>query len=279
MITKTKISDRVSFYTSSSGLTNGTIIESEKGIVIVDSMIVPKDSKAFYEEIKKIGKPIKYLINTHWHSDHCYGNRFIAEKETIIIAHQDYLETLKAEKEELGKKSDYITDQKNLIFPQITFSNSLTLDMGFNIEIHNMPGHSFDSIIVYLPEEKILIAGDTILNSDGIKLALPYFYWGDIDLLCYSLEKIGMYDIELIIPGHGVQVTPDKIRFDLTYLNNLKELFYQFLSKNKNLELIDLQKSVLDKIILEECLPGAKKEDFWVTDIHKFNLQKLLKEM
>ena len=137
-------------------------------VVVVDSLATVGLTQRFKEEIRKItDKPIRYLINTHHHGDHTYGNHVFAG--ATIISH-DYC------RRELTEARMMDPNLLNTIFPEfdfrgiavtpahITFDKQLTLHMdGREVRLlHFGPGHTIDDIIVHLPDEGIVFAGDFI---------------------------------------------------------------------------------------------------------------------
>ena len=114
MLTINKISDNITLFSGTS-FVNSVLIEFEKFLIVIDTMLLPKDSKELSLLIKKKNKPIKYILNTHWHSDHCYGNRFIKDENTLIIAHKRFLETITAEKNTLYPNHKKFINKSNFV--------------------------------------------------------------------------------------------------------------------------------------------------------------------
>ena len=70
------------------GLTNAGIIVGDEGVMIIDSLRVPSFARALIEDVRKItSKPIKYVIDTHSHWDHSWGNEEFPD--ATIIGHQN----------------------------------------------------------------------------------------------------------------------------------------------------------------------------------------------
>jgi len=91
----TKIADNVYSYVDTKSSTpqnsygaNAGIILGRDGIVVVDTLISSKEAKRFIKDIKAISKkPIKYVINTHYHLDHTFGNSEFKKIGALIISH------------------------------------------------------------------------------------------------------------------------------------------------------------------------------------------------
>ncbi|OGN97687.1 MAG: hypothetical protein A2Z77_04805 [Chloroflexi bacterium RBG_13_51_36] len=183
---------------------NAGFIVGNDYVVVVDSLATVDLTQRFRDEIRKItDKSIRYLINTHHHGDHTYGNHVFAG--ATIISHD------RCRRELMGTA---IMDPGllNTIFPEfdfrgiaatpahITFDKHLTLQMdGREIRLlHFGPGHTVDDIIVYLPEEGIIFAGDFIfLYSTPLGMEGSFAGW------LKNLDAMAKLDARVYIPGHG----------------------------------------------------------------------------
>ncbi len=245
---------------------NATIINCGVFFILVDSLLLPKDSFALSEYIKSLNLPLKFIINTHWHSDHCYGNKFIAQNETIIISHKDCLNTLITEKNMFKPEKKSIVERNNLLLPMLKISEKIDLNFPVKFSIIPTPGHSSDSICLYFSDQKTLISGDTILSHPENFSSIPYFFWGNPYQLRKSLKVLEVLDIETILSGHG-EVNDKMLLYEhLVYLDNLINLFEQKVS-HSNEDIL--------KIKAEDCLPILTTRPLWVKEMHEFNLLKL----
>jgi cyclase len=183
---------------------NAGFIVGNDYVVVVDSLATVGLTRKFRDEIRKVtDKPIRYLINTHHHGDHTYGNHVFAG--ATIISH-DYC------RHELIEQGIRDPDLMNAIFPEfdfrgiavtpadITFDKHLTLHMDEREVrmLHFGPGHTAGDIIVYLPKESIIFAGDFIfLYSTPLGMEGSFAGWlGNLN----TMESMGA---QTYIPGHG----------------------------------------------------------------------------
>lgn len=186
-------------------------------------------AKTIYGYAKNI-KPDNQIIaiNTEPHFDHIGGNCFFQEMGVDIYGH-DNLNRTNEELEEI--KSDYkraITNklrrdasEENLFFyntkvvnPNKTIVSDFILELGgLDVQIVLTPGHTSMNLCVYVPTEKILYSGDTIVTGyipnmeDGCKED-----WKDWLL---SLEKIKKFLPEIVVPGHGEILRGNQIEEEL----------------------------------------------------------------
>ncbi|MBW2651633.1 MAG: MBL fold metallo-hydrolase [Deltaproteobacteria bacterium] len=196
-------------------------IVTDEGVVVVDTQLIPFFANEMIKEIKAItNKPIKYAINTHWHTDHVGGNEAFLP-QTRIIAHEFTRKIIakRRKEQEEGKVDENLKQLGEFKFtpPDITFDESMTLYMGNTvIELKFFGGgHSGGDIVVYLPKEKVLFSGDLFIKGSGLP---DYRDDSNIDKLISSLRKMQSLDIEKIISGHmdiaekkDIQTSIDKL--------------------------------------------------------------------
>ena len=108
---------------------NAGIIIGKDGILVVDSLISAKKADEFLKDIRTISdKPVKYVVNTHSHLDHCFGNAEFEKRGTVIVAHQRSREDLQTNGEATMKRAKAygLTDDDlegtTIAVPKITFT-------------------------------------------------------------------------------------------------------------------------------------------------------------
>ena len=222
---KERVSENVYWFQSEvyAQVTAGAII-GPQWAVLVDTLM-PEETpyiKHFLES--ELMVPVRYVINTHHHADHSWGN-CLFPNATIIgheLCRKNMIErSMTALAEAIESGSDF----KDICImpPDITVSKgSVFLRIGKKqIQIFATPGHSDDSVAVLLEEDRILFAGDSFMP-------VPFFVGGNYDVLTYTLERYGNMGLENIIQGHGDIILrgeiEEKIQANLEYLNYLKKL-------------------------------------------------------
>jgi glyoxylase-like metal-dependent hydrolase (beta-lactamase superfamily II) len=210
----TKIADGVYSYVDTKNSTpqnsfgaNAGIIIGKDGIVVIDTLVSSKEAKRFIKDIRAISKkPIKYVVNTHYHLDHTFGNADFKGLGTVIISHINDSNNLKAHGETALKNAkNYGLSEEDMkgtriAYPALAFTDRMEIDLGDQkIElIYIKPSHTDGSILVYLPDKKILFAGDILFTGYH-----PFIGDGNIDEWIKTLDYIMTMDVEIIIPGHG----------------------------------------------------------------------------
>ena len=228
----TKISDNVYSYVGTKNATpqksygaNAGIIIGKDGIVVIDTLTSSKEAKGFINDIRAISdKPIKYVVNTHFHFDHTFGDSEFARLGAVIISHAECRKSMEKSGESVLKSAgNYgLTEEDikgtEISYPTVTFQERVEIDPGDQkIElIYPGPSHTAGSVLVYLPEEKILFSGDILFTDYH-----PYVVDGNIEKWVKVLDRIAMMDVETIIPGHGPLSTKKDLADMKSYLITL----------------------------------------------------------
>lgn len=217
---------------------NTTFIVSDAGVLVIDTRPNPEEALKVLREIRKVtSRPIKYVINTHFHGDHVFGNEIFAEA-SAIIAHINvrlFLEGKTGEEHlALFKKmgTPGLEDTK-IIIPDITYQRGLDIIFGrFNLQVRYLgKGHTDSDTIIYIPEEKILITGDLVFNGK-----IPFAGHAYISEWIKRVEDLEKFDAKIIIPGHGDVGDKTLISTMKQYLMELKNAVMEQVSKGKSLE-------------------------------------------
>ena len=190
------------------GLTNAGIIVGDDSVLIIDSLRVPSFARDLIKDVKDItDKPIKFVIDTHSHWDHSWGNEEFPD--ATIIGHKNcYAEMIDVEWNEQWRKkvtssNDPWSEEGNIVNitpPNMTFETSMQLYFGgreLDLKYFGR-AHTSGDIYIHLPKEKIVFTGD--VAQDG---GVPYL--GD----CYPVDwpdtdnKLAALPIERFMSGHG----------------------------------------------------------------------------
>ena len=239
---------------------NAGIIIGQDFLVAVDSLISSREAKRFLKDINKISKkPIKFLIDTHYHLDHSLGNSEFAKLGAIIIAQENDQENMQKAGEGMlhYAKQSGLSDQDlqgtKLAYPTLTFSDRVTLNLGDNqVELLFIgPSHTTGSVLVFIPQQKVLFTGDLLFTD-----CHPFLGDANIEGWIKVLDYIMTMDVDKIIPGHG----PVSSKKDVADLKNYLLVFDQ---KAKELT---AQSKDLNFIVAEmkKALPPRSQLDFLI---------------
>jgi cyclase len=237
---------------------NSAVIVNDDDVVIVDDHVSPAAAWVLLDEVKRLTpKPVRYVINTHFHFDHAHGNQVFGPTVDIIghqytrqmllsgqplrmPLYQGYLAGLPAGIEGLRTRLAAATDaaaratlqtqltaaennlasqkELTLVPPNVTLTSDLTLVRGRReIQIRFLGrGHTAGDVVVFLPQEKVVITGDFLTA------ALSNMSDGYMDEWVTSLDALKKLDFDTVIPGHGEAFTDRaKIEYFQAYLRDV----------------------------------------------------------
>ncbi|MCK9377067.1 MAG: MBL fold metallo-hydrolase [Syntrophobacterales bacterium] len=221
---------------------NAGIVIGRDGIVVIDTLMSAKEAQRFLKDIRAVSdKPIKFVINTHYHGDHTFGNAEFARLGATIIGH----EKDKAMAEKYNPASLKNMRQRGfteadiagttLAYPALSFSDRMDIDLGDQKMqlIYHGPSHSVDSILVYLPDKKVLFTGDILFTNYH-----AYMADGDLKGWLKALDYILALDVETIIPGHGPISSKKDIREMKDYLVAFDKQAKELCNQSRDVEYI-----------------------------------------
>ncbi|MDW7740077.1 MAG: MBL fold metallo-hydrolase [Bacillota bacterium] len=170
-----------------------------RDICLVDSGVMPtiNDLLKMFKEAEVEAGDINYLINTHCHFDHSGGNALLKElnPHLQLMSHpagQEFIESPEAQNS-VRPVPSYRDLVKDGVKVDRLLAEGDLIDIGTPLEIIYTPGHSRDSISVYLPKEKLVIVGDAIPLSGDLPI------YEDLNALKESLNKIGKLDYRYML--------------------------------------------------------------------------------
>jgi glyoxylase-like metal-dependent hydrolase (beta-lactamase superfamily II) len=237
-----KIAEGIYYATTSGTMqvgANSPVIVTGSEVVIIDSETSPAAGRALVQDIRAFtDRPVKYVIDSHFHYDHLFGNQIFGP-DVQIIGHDHTVERLKANtleqytfqtsvrpipqrvdqlRQRIAQESDpqqkaaleqqvknslaYLEQVKEVkqTPPNVTFDDTMTMYKG-NREMHLMylgRAHTDTDVVTYLPRERIVATGDLMESVIS--------YMGDSypqDWIA-TLDRLKALDFDTVLPGHGV---------------------------------------------------------------------------
>jgi len=265
----TQIADNVYSYVgakdaspANSFAANAGIVIGRNGVLVIDTLISAKEGERFLADIRKVTtKPIRYVVNTHTHLDHAFGNCVFARQGATIIAHDsDRILLEKIGEMTLKNIGNFGLKPEDMVgteisYPTLTFSNRMTIDLGGEkVElIHTAPSHTEGSVVVYLPAKRLLFSGDILFTDFH-----PYLADGDISGWIKALDALLAMDVERIIPGHGPLSTKKDLREMKEYLLLFDNKARELAAKSQDADVVAAElKKVLPKRTMAEWMIPA----------------------
>lgn len=268
-----RVSENVYVFTSEIyAQVNAGAIVGPDWAVLIDTLAHPEEIlevKSFVED--KLGRGVRYIINTHHHSDHTLGNGFFPR--ATILSHalcREYLEAKGRQALEVAKAANPELKDVRLKLPTVTFSEGrATIRVGRRaLQILPLPGHSSDGVGVLVVEDRVLFSGD-------IMMPVPYLADGDYDQMVASLKSIPRMKLENLVQGHGESVLRGEVnaavRSNLSYLTAIRR------HVRKAARLRDPE-AYLRQIDVEDCGKSRILMNGLAPELHTRNLLALLRQ-
>ena len=194
-------------------IANSAVIIGDDGVILVDTGFSVEIGRHIKQTIETItDKPVTHIINTHDHGDHTLGNGAFAGAqiisstqckalmETSAYEWMSLLETMTGENLPRTAPVVATTTYAAGTSTPITLQG---VDMVIQVP---QASHSASDLMVYLPEDKVLIAGDIAVNT-----LMPNFRDAHVASWIDTLARIGAMPLDVIIPGHGTLMNIDDV--------------------------------------------------------------------
>jgi cyclase len=247
----TKVSGNIFMLEGAGGNIAASI--GDDGIVIVDDQFAPLADK-IQASLKSLGitdKPVRFVINTHYHGDHTGGNAPFSNAGSTVIA-QDNVRKRLISGGTAGNGpggSIHMEDKpaEKAALPIITFEHDVTVHLnGEDIRALHFPsGHTDGDSIIFFPKNNVVHMGD-----DFVRYGFPFIdvtSGGSVQGMIAAMEKATAQlpaDVK-VIPGHGALSNLDDVRAFTKMLKETSAVVQKALAEHKTLEQMK-QEKILD---------------------------------
>jgi cyclase len=197
-------------------VSNAGVIVDDARAVVIDTLATQARAGRLQAQVDRLQPaPARIVVNTHHHGDHIFGNHLYGPAATIV-AH----DRAPAEMTETGLALTQLWPavewgDVQVTLPTLTFSDRLTLRLNDRTAelIHVGPAHTTNDIVVWLPAEKILFAGDVALSGSA-----QFVLMGSLSGSLTALARLRELGAETIVCGHGAVAGPEVLDDNLRYL-------------------------------------------------------------
>lgn len=220
----------------------------EDGIVIVDDQFAPLADK-IQAALKNLGitnKPVRFVINTHYHGDHTGGNEPFSNAGSAVIAQDNVRKRLESGGT-AGNGGSIKMENKpaaRAALPVITFEHDVTVHLnGEDIRALHFPsGHTDGDSVIFFPKNNVVHMGD-----DFVRYGFPFIdvaSGGSVQGMIAATEKVAAElpaDVK-VIPGHGALSNLDDVRAFTKMLKETSAVVQKALDAHKTLEQMKQEK-------------------------------------
>jgi len=209
-------------------ISNAGVIATPAGAVVIDALGSPVLARELISEIRRVtGQAVTHVVLTHYHADHIYGLQEFRKAGAKIIAHaaaREYLNSDTAASRLAQSRIDlapWIDAQTQLVPADEWLDGPRDLIVGgMRVLLRPVgPAHTPEDLVVYLPAEKVLFAGDLLFRG-----RIPFVGQANSGQWIRALDTVLGFGAEVVVPGHGPLSTSARQDMELTrdYLAHLR---------------------------------------------------------
>jgi cyclase len=228
---------------------NAGFVIGDDGVLVVDAFFNLDAARALVGEIHRLTpKPIRYVVNTHYHADHTGGDQALRDAGAIIIAHNNVRGWVRTNN--INLFGDRITPElkariEALPLPDLTTDKDLTVWLGARkVLVRTVLGHTGGDLTIAVPDAKALFTGDMLWRKIG-----PNLIDGSVkEWMATDAALAAMPDAAhtTFVPGHGGVADQSDVNDFIVYLRDLRRLVSE--GRNSGLRDESLAQSVAPKL-------------------------------
>lgn len=203
------------------GLNNCGVLVAPDGVTAIDTCFTEARTRRFVDAVGELtDAPVRTLINTHHHGDHTHGN-WLLPAATVIGHERCREEVLAAGHLATGLFEGVDWGRIDIRPPFVTFRDALTVWVD-DREVQLLfvgPAHTTNDVVAWLPESRILFAGDLVFNG-----GTPFVVMGSVEGSLRALDRLRALEPETVVPGHGPVCGPAVLDDMVAYLRFVQQV-------------------------------------------------------
>lgn len=257
---------------------NVGLIRSSRGALLIDTPMLPSDARQWRQDLLQLGMTEIYgIVNTDYHPEHVLGNAFfmptrIWGHELSIKQINKYKASLTDQLSALPREDPQLIEEINQVevyFPEICVGDRATLYIDERvIEIVHLPGHTPASLGVYLPKERILFAGDNIVQGEH-----PIMSQANSLAWLATLERIRSWNVKIIVPSSGQVCGPEAIDPLAEYIAEMRRRVMELFQSGAS------RRECVDKVGMLEFFPIPEAQAVHLRRRRRENVERVYTEI
>lgn len=255
------------------------LIQTPKGAVLVDTPMLPAEAQEWRETLRQLGvESIYCIVNTDFHPERFLGNAWFMPTRICshalalkpIAKYKAALEQAAAAEGEEGAPLPPETLAKTEIYlPELCVGDRVTLHLGERrIELLHLDGHTPASLGVYLPQERILFAGDNVVYHEH-----PVMAQANSLAWLESLQRIRELDVERIVPGTGDPAGKEIIEPLANYIREMRQRVETLFRAGAS------RRECVDKVGLLDYFPFSEEQASRMKRRRRENVERVYAEI
>jgi glyoxylase-like metal-dependent hydrolase (beta-lactamase superfamily II) len=245
------VAGTISIIEGANGFAGGNVAAfvGDDGVLLVDDEFEPLSAKLKAKVAALTPRPVKYVVNTHWHFDHAGGNAALGGGGAVIVAHDNTRKRLAAGATlEMGGHKMTIPPTPAAGLPAVTFAEDVTLHFnGDDIHImHVPPAHTDTDVVVHFAKANVVHTGDLVMG--GVYPIIDPTSGGRYEGFPEATRRILALcdDKTRIIPGHGTVIDKAELSAWREMVIKVGERVKKLMAAGKSLEQIKAAKPAAD---------------------------------
>jgi glyoxylase-like metal-dependent hydrolase (beta-lactamase superfamily II) len=267
----TAVAGGISIIEGVNGFAGGNVAVSvgDDGVIVVDDEIQPMTAKLKAALVALSKKPVRFVINTHWHADHTGGNAALGAAGAVVVAQDNVRKRLAVEQVRTFHGNKMTTPAMAPAgMPVVTFAEDVTLHLnGDDIHvIHLPPAHTDGDAIVRFEKANVIHVGDTASGSYPL---VDDESGGQFEGFIAAADRILALadDTTKIIPGHGQILTKADVLAWRQMLVEVRDRVAKLDASKKSLDDIKAAKPLAD--LDARWGQGFIKADYLIDEVYK----------
>ncbi|MEU1404350.1 MBL fold metallo-hydrolase [Streptomyces sp. NPDC005728] len=195
----------------------GVLLDEGRGPVVVDTAATEARARRLSDAVRGLGAAApRLLVNTHFHGDHTFGNALVGGPGTVVVAHERARQEMAAAGLGLtGLWPGVDWGAVELRLPDVTYDGHMDLHLARRTVqlFHPGPAHTTGDTLVWLPEDRVLFAGDVVMSG-----CTPFLLMGSLHGSLSTLAFLRRLAPRVVVGGHGPLSGPDVLDETERYL-------------------------------------------------------------
>lgn len=241
---------------------NAVVVLGDEGLLLVDTLGSPVHAQQVEALLRRhTDAPIRYIVITHHHTDHCLGASWFARRGATIICQEDGSKLMALETPRLIEGRQKVPELRPLLAEARTVEPDLKFREGIDLRLGRLPievrsvagGHTGGDCYLHLPTERLLICGDLLF--------LDYHFnyeHASMNTVSAPLNVLARLGAEVLIPGHGLPTGPQGLDLQRRYHSTVEAIVSEGLEAEVGLgQIVTRLKAAFPQHQLADALPFA----------------------